>query len=1148
MSNAFHGSLFFKRRSVIKTLRIMNFMTILLLACCMQISAHVSSQGVTLNVKKAPLDKVFREIREQTGYTFMYTESMIKEARKVSIQVKDSPLQEVLDLCFSTQPFTYNIIERTVVVQPRAAPATTVPDNSMAAIPPPVQIRGRVVNQDGEPLQNASVLIVGTKTGTTTNSEGYFTLTAPGNNNISLEVSSVGYQTKRVNAGTQTEINITLEQEVSGLSDVVVIGYGTAKKSDLTGSVSQIDARTFQNQSMTQITDMLTGTASGVYATQGASAAGGGSIEIRGRTSLTAETDPLVVLDGAIYNGSISDINPNDVESIDILKDASSAAVFGSKAASGVILITTKRGKTGKPTIDFSSKIGVATTTHDLRPFGPKGYLDMHRDFQTQFQSNLPYGYFFHPDELPSGITIDQWRSFSANPAADNIDEWITRINLFPTEIENYKAGKTTDFYDLVVGQALRQDYSIGVGGGTSNLKYYWSGGYLKNEGIITGDQFSTIRTRLNLDIKVTDWLSVGTNTQFAVRDESVAPADLGLMVQQSPYGSMWNEDGTLKKKPHDYITNPLENYYGQDRLKKINTLFSILYAQVKLPFGFQYKLSFQPSLEFSKDYNFWSSRTTKGGENHVGGYGTREDVSAYHWLVDNILTWNREIGAHKFDLTLLANAEVSKGWSTKQENSNFAPNENLGYNGLQFGSQPGLTNSDAKSSGDALMARLNYSLLSKYLFTASVRRDGYSAFGQENPHATFPSFAFAWKVSDESFFNISWMNRMKLRLSWGANGNRDIGIYAALARLGSVLGYDGSNVQSGVYNTTLANSGLRWERTESTNIGLDMGLFQNRVDVSIDVYDATTIDLLMDRQLPIITGYNSITANLGELGNRGLELSINTENINNKNFGWRSGFTFSFNKNKIKKLFGDFGDYTLLGKTHTGEELPDFSNEWFPGQASDVIWNYDVIGVWQLGQESDAAVYGMIPGDYKATDVNKDGKFLEVDDKKFIGYTLPRYRLGLRNEFTFLKNWSASVFIRADLGHIRAMTFLTQNKSVHDRINTWSLPYWSPTNPVNDYQRYDFPDNVDKYGGGLTIYKPTGFLRVQDISLSYNLPESMAQHVRLNSLRVFGSIRNFLTFTKWPGFDPESDMVSDGSTRLTPMPKVFTIGVNLTL
>lgn len=1116
----------------------MKFTAIILLVCCMQVSAKVSSQGITLNVRNVSLSKVFNEIKKQTGYTFMYTETMLKESNKVSIDVKNSTLQAALAICFSNQPFTYKIINKTVVVQPKGM--SMVNTNNIAALPPPpIEIHGRVVNHQGEPLQNVSILIAGTKIGTTTNSDGYFILSAPDDKNVVLEVSSVGYQMKKVNVGKQTEINVTLEVEVSGLSDVVVIGYGTAKKGDLTGSVSRIDAKTFQNQSMTQVTDMLAGTTPGVYTTQSTSAEGGGTMQIRGPSSIGAGTEPLIVLDGAIYNGSISDINPADVESIDILRDASSAAVFGSKAASGVILINTKKGRNGKPTIDFSSNVGMAQTTHDLRPFSPQGYLNLHRDYLTQFNPNLPYGYYFQPDQLPAGVTLDQWRNFSANPAADNVDEWITRIGLKPVEIENFKAGKTTDWYDLVVGSALRQDYTIGVGGGSKDLKYYLSAGYLNNKGIITGDQFSTVRTRLNLDLRVTNWLNVGTNTQFASRNESVAPGNLSNATAESPYGSMWNPDGSLKALPDDQTPNPLENYYGQQRSHITNTLFSILYAQIKLPFGIQYKISFQPNFAFSKDYNFWSTNTTTGSTSYVGGYGTRDDSQSYGWLLDNILTWNKEIGIHKFDLTLLANAELSKSWLSHQANSNFSPNANLTYNALQFGIQPALSDTDQQRSGNAYMARLNYTLLNKYLFTGSVRRDGYSAFGQQNPTAVFPAFAFAWKISDESFYKIPWMNQLKLRTSWGVNGNRDIGTYSALASLGSILGYDGANVQSGVYNSTLSNVGLRWERTQSTNIGLDIGLFQNRIDMSIDAYNKVTTDLLMSRQLPIITGFSSIESNLGELDNRGFEVLINTKNVKTKNFDWSSSFTFSLNRNKIKSLYGDTGVYQLLGKTQSGE-LPDFTNQWFPGQALDAVWNYQVTGIWQLSEKDEAAAYGMVPGDWKVRDVNGDHKYLQFDDKKFIGYTAPRYRIGLRNEFTFFQNFSASIFIRADLGQLRSMSFLTQNKSVFDRINTWSLPYWSPENPSNEYARNDFPDNTGKYNGGLIIYRPSGFVRVQNFSLSYNFPSALVERSGLKSLRIFTSMQNLFTFTDYPGFDPESGM--------TPMPKVFSLGLNLTL
>lgn len=1010
---------------------------------------------------------------------------------------------------------------------------------------PPVEIRGRITNQDGEPLQNASVLIAGTQTGTVTDANGYYILNSPDNRNLVLEISSVGYQTKRVNVGNQTEINVILESEVTSLDQVVVIGYGTAKKKDLTGSISHIDAKVFENQSMAQFTNMLAGTTSGLQVTQGASASGGGSLLIRGRKSLSGGTSPLIVVDGAIFDGSIKDINPNDIENIDVMKDASSAAVYGASAAGGVILVTTKKGNTGKPVIGVNSKVGIATTTHDLKPFGPEDYFNMHRDFWTEVNSRSgsggrPLGYYYNPNELPAGVSLEQWRSMSNTSGLSDEDIWLSRLSAFPIEIENYKAGKTTDFYNLVIRPAVQQDYSLSIGGGTKDVKYYMSVQYLNNKGIIKGDEFKAIRLRMNLDLRVTDWLHVGTNTQFGSRDESVVPGNVDLVGVQSPYGSMWNPDGTLNRYTNDYVgtLNPLENYYYQNRLNISNTLFSNLYANVKLPLGIDYKLSYQPGLGFASDYNYWGPNSTVGGVSHVGGYATRDDGRSFGWRLDNILSWNKTSGINKIDVTLLATSELHKGWASRQENSTFAPSGNLGFNALQFGSSPAVRDNDSWSSGNSYMGRLNYTLLDKYLVTASVRRDGYSAFGQKNPQATFPALALAWVISNEAFFNVSAIDFLKLRLSRGMNGNRNIGIYASLATLGSILDYD-EGVRTGVYNSTLANPDLRWEKTLSNDIGLDMELFQSRLALSIDAYVSKTTDLLMNRQLPIITGFSSITTNLGQLNNRGLNISVNTVNVKNKNFEWESSLVFSLNRNKIVKLFGDMGTYKLLGQTHTGE-LPDFTNGWFPGQASDVVWNYNVLGVWQTGEKDGAVVYGLAPGDWKVKDVNDDKKLLQFDDKQFIGHTIPQYNIGFRNEFTILKNLYASVFLRADLGFIRSIPRLTTNNSVLDRQNIWSWPYWSLNNPSNEFARYIFPDNLGQYEGGITIYKKTSFVRVQDISLSYSFTQNWIHRVRLRDLRVFGAINNFLTFTKWPGFDPESGM--------TPMPRVFTIGVNASL
>ena len=1009
-------------------------------------------------------------------------------------------------------------------------------------------VSGKVIDANGQPLPGATVVIKGTTLGTVTDANGeYLLLNIP--DDATLVFSFVGMITQEVVVGNQTNIDIVMEEDAIGLEEFIAVGYGIVKKSDLTGSVSRITSDEISKIAPTQITETLSGTVAGLYSIQSSSAAGGGSLELRGRSSISAETEPLIVVDGIIFNGSLSEINPVDVETIDILRDASSTAVYGSRAAAGVIVVTTKRGQKGKPTINLSSKFGVSTTTNDFYPYGmdpdsdPMDYFNMHRDLQYQMRNGaVPYYYYWRPEDLPDDISVNEWLGYVDNPDSDPTQEWFNRLNVWPTEQENYRVGKTTNFYDLVIGTGLRQDYNLSVAGATDHLNYYGSIGYLNNEGIIKGDQFSTIRTRFNIDLKVTDWLNVGTNTQFSYRDESVVPSNLDWLGMMSPYGSMWNEDGSLRWYPNDYTNawNPLLNYYGVDRVNDTYSLFSNLYADIALPFGITYRISFQPRLSFQKDFNYYSTNTLTGSDTYKGGYGYRINTNTYHWMIDNLIKWNKTFGVHSFDITLLANAEKYQSWSSSQYASDFAPNENLIFHALQFGANQNVSDTDNLSTGDALMTRLNYTLMDKYLLTASVRRDGYSAFGQENPRGIFPAFALAWQINEEPFFHSSFMNRLKLRLSWGQNGNREIGAYSALAQMGSIKYYDGSNTLTGVYNTTLGNPGLRWERTESFNIGLDVGLFNNRIDMSLDIYDKNTKDLLLTRRLPEITGFSSIMSNLGQLGNRGIEATINTVNISHQNFSWRSTLVFSLNRNQIKELWGDYGSYTLLNKEYYGE-LPDFQNKWFPGYALDAVWDYDRLGIWQMEEAEEAAKYELEPGDYKVDDVNGDYKMTQFADKKFIGHTAPQYRIGFNNEFNFNKNFSASLFIRADLGHIRAVP-ITGDRSTFDRRNDWAWGYWSPENPDSEFQKNDWPDNTSRFEGGITPYVPTGFLRIQDFTLTYNVPSAKLQRIlSVQSLRLLLTGRNLLTFTNWPGFDPEA-------SGTTPMPKTITLGVDITL
>lgn len=1152
-----------------RILRIMKLNLFLLFFSLLSVTAETvypQQEKLSLKIQNESIIKAISIIEKKSDYLFLIPDDATSELNeKTDIWVENETIPNILEILLQQTEIEYSVVEKQISLYKRTAPST--PEKTIEITVGKIeqqkkQITGRVVDEKGSPLPGATIMVKGTLMGTTTDRDGNYILQNIPDNPV-LVFSFVGMKSVEVEAGNRNMVNVTLAEESIGLEEVVTVGYGTVKKSDLTGSVSRVNDKDLRTMAPTQITESLSGTVAGLYSNQGAKALGGSSLELRGPSSLAASTDPLIVMDGAIYSGSLSEINPADIQTIDILKDASSSAIFGARAANGIILISTKKGSLGKPTVNASFKIGVSATTHDFYPYGmgsgsdPMDYFRMHRDILYQnSKETVPYYYYWHPDELPNNINVREWLSYTPNPNPDPLEEWFNRIKIWPTEKENYLAGKTTDFYKEVIGKGLRQDYTIGVSGATENLKYYWSLGYLNNEGIIRGDAFSTIRSRLNLDFNITDWLKIGTNTQFSFRDESVVEirintrlysrdereigADINLLGMQSPYGNMWDKDGKLKTYPNDYVQNPLENYYGQDRKRDINSLFSILYAEINLPLGISYRISYQPRFAFTKDFNFWSSDTYMGSNTYKGGVGQRDHINSYAWMLDNLIKWNKTFGIHSFDVTLLANAEMNRSWFSHQYSSEFAPNENLSFHALQFGAKPGLSDNDTQSSGDALMARINYTLSNKYLLTASIRRDGYSAFGQDKPRAVFPAFAFAWKIHEETFFAIPWINRLKIRLSWGKNGNREIGGYSAMAQLGSVLSHDGSIVETGVYNTTLANPNLRWERTEAFNAGLDISLFNNRVDMSMDAYDAQTHDLLLKRQLPKITGFASIYSNLGILGNRGIEATVNSVNIDTRSFLWRSSLVFSMNRNKIKELWGNYGDYKLLNEEHNGE-LPDFENLWFPGYARDIVWDYERIGIWQSDEKDDAAKYGVAPGDYKVTDVNADGKYTQFEDKKFIGYTVPRVRLGFKNEFRFLKNFSATLFFRADLGHLREIPGIMGNRSTHDRRNDWAWGYWSPENPNAKFARNVYPDNWGRYGGGLRVFEPTSFLRLQDVSIAYNIPLNRLQHLfSIQSMRIMLTGRNVLTFTKWPGFDPESGSV--------PMPKTFTLGIDISL
>ncbi|GAA4817948.1 TonB-dependent receptor [Litoribaculum gwangyangense] len=1099
---------------------------------------NVLSQNAKISIQNdqyLSVDEVFDLIMQQTDYKFIYQEGIFNDYPKIEVKKGIIRANDLLAKSLSNGNFTVSVgTDNTVIVKRK---------KEILELQPFI-VNGIVSDQTGQPLPGANILEKGTSNGSQTDFDGKFSLEVSSENAI-LVVSYLGFLTQEIPVNGQNAMSINLVEDAADLDEIIVIGYGTAKKSDLTGAVTRLDATKYENQSATNIVELLNGTVAGFNSTQGATAAGGGSLEIRGANSLTASTEPLIVLDGVIYRGSLLDINPNDVASVDVLKDASSVAVYGAQGANGVVIITTKKG-TDKIKVNLAFETGISDIANHVRPFNAQEYLNFRRDHSIQVDPGAPEAFYQNPNNLPSGLTLDQWRNYNNNPNADDTLEWLNRLNFFDEEIDNYINGRTTNWYDKVTQTGIRQSADVNVSGKTDNTSFFLSFGYTDNEGVIVGDEFKAYRTRVNLETEINDWFSFGVNAQFSSRDFSAVPAEFDFtngnrsVFRVSPYGTDIDQNGDFVLIPHGYALsqNPLADHYAKQEEDIRNGLFGVLYANIKLPYGFNFKISYQNRFDFDKNYEFFPSSTRIQGL----GLGSRTDFYQHEWMVDNILSWNKEFGDHAFDATFLWNVEELSSTRSFQEASDFAPNENLGFNGLQLGNPEFLVvdNNDLTRRGDALMARVNYRYMDKYLLTASVRRDGFSAFGERNPRATFPAAALGWVISKESFFpKGDFVNNLKLRFSWGENGNRSIGTYAALARLNSNQYLTLNGVAQGViFGGTLANPNLRWEQTEAFNLGLDFGLLKNRINGTVEVYKANTTDLLVNRGLPAISGFTDVNTNIGEVENKGIEISINSINVNKPNFRWNSGVVFSLNRNKIIDLFGDTETVTINGQEVT-RPVSDIQNGWFVGQDIDVIWGYKITGVWQQGQEADAALFGQVPGDYKAEDVNGDEQFTQLEDKQFIGYTTPRWRLGIRNDFTFLKNFTLSTFLRGEFGHKGRLNQLTHARTaIYDRINTYNLPYWSAENPSNEYG--SLLQNDQAFETGLDVYRNRSYLRVQDVSLSYTFPKKLLDKTKFDSASIYASVRNLYTFTDWEGLDPESDS--------TPLPRIFSFGFRFSL
>lgn len=1072
---------------------------------------ELSEVTLNLEVRQENLANVLKKIEKKTGISFVIPVDEVETYTDISFKKADRSVKETLDLALAKTALGYRQVNaRTVLIfvskKRKEDKAQSIAPEQEPVMKPLFAVKGKVSDDKGEPLPGVSIVVKGTQTGTITDINGDFELNVP-DGSSQLVFSFVGYLPQEITVDKQTILNIKLKTDTKALEEVVVVGYGSQSRRYVTGSVTKVDMKQSENLPNTNVTQSLRGRVAGVQFTDNGRPGQSGSIVIRGPRSISGGNDPLIVLDGIFFNGSLADINPNDIESMEVLKDASAAAIYGSRAANGVILITSKKGTTEKPTIRANVFTGVSEIGRTVNLLSADRYRQRILDYRSQM------GQTSNPADIASYLTT--------------------------SEAANYTAGKSLDPWKEASQQGRISSYDLSISGRTKLTSYYLSSSLTDEKGLIFNDNQKRLSVRANIDNQVTKWLNIGMNATYIHRDLSGKEADLTGLYYSSPYGTWYHPDGqpTQFTVIEDQISvNPVYSAMLTKNEEIYNNLFSNFYALVNAPFlpGLSYRLNFSPNYRWSHNYNF--VRQDKYLTNNMTN-ASKANTNNYDWVLENILTYEKQLNRdNAFDVTLLYGRNHQSMDSTiaiaSQLNSDA-----LGWDNLALGSV--LTNNSfAKGlEGVSSMFRLNYRLKDKYLFTFTVRRDASSVFAANNKYATFPSGSVAWIASEEPFIKkLKFLDMLKVRLSYGAVGNQAIQPYQSLS-LSSLTQYvfgSGGATSVGAYPSSMANPDLKWETTYTTNAAIDFSLFKGRLGGTFELYNSDTKNLLITRSLPTMTGYTSVWTNLGATNNKGIELTLNSVNLRKGKWEWSTGLVVSANKNKIVHLYRS-------DTNGDGKEDDDLANNWFIGQPISVYYDYAFDGIYQEGDDIPA---NSQPGFVRLKDLNGDGQITAAGDRKIIGQgNQPKVRWGITNTVQY-GNFTASIFVNAMQGWISDFLILDPNSTRSENtpgrpLNAIDAGWWTAENRSTTRPSLVYTNPTQH-----NYYVSRNFVRIQDVSLAYNFPKTVVDKLGMANLRVFASGKNLHTFTDWPGTDPESG----NKTKATffPMPRSFVVGINL--
>ena len=1060
---------------------------LLLLVSLFQLHANDSygqKTKVTLNYNNVTLETVFNKIESITDFKFIYKDKEINYNQKVSIIVKKEPLSKVLKKLLTDSKISYLVNGKQIILKPLQISSNT----KLETINELAEILGVVKDSEGQLLPGVAIKIKGSTNGTETDFDGNFSLLVKDGD--ILVFSSLGYKGKEVVYTGQNSLTIVLESDIAYLDEVIIVGFGTQKVKDVTGSVSQISSQAIEERPVLQITDALAGKAAGVIVTTpSGKPQNGGFIRIRGTTSIGASSEPLYVVDG-IPVEVIYDINPNDIESISILKDASSAAIYGASGANGVVLINTKRGNSNDGKISFDSYFGTSTVSNKLGTLNSSEYIDL-------------------MDEL--GLVAD-WSQYTED----------------------------TDWQDEIYRTALRKNYQLSFSGAENGMNYYISGNYQDAEGVIRSNEVERYSAKVNVSKQIRNWLKIGTNLTYSKwRDVDVTDnagagnggVVLSALVTPSVIG-IFNEDGTYTGNPlQSSWENPVAGTDAPDKEYHNSRFLGTVYLDLDITDELQFKTRFSIDDSNGRFTYFLDPYSTDWGRVNQG-IAQESSSKSFYWICENMFTYKKSIDAHQFDLLggYIASKRTNSSFSS--ETKSFA---NESVKTIAGGSVVNYATSyESERSNESFIGRVNYAYDDKYLVTANFRADGSSVFGPNNQWGYFPSFSLGWRITEENFMKEDgFFDDIKVRFGWGQVGNDRIAPYAWYGKVAPGYNYAiNGNIVPGIAAETLENQDLKWETTDQTDIGIDLSFLDNRLNIILDYYIKNTEDLLLPMPTPTSTGFSSSIQNVGEIQNKGFEFTLLGKVIEKDDFSWDTNFNMSFNDNEIIDLKGQIimaGDISQRGNVVRAEEGHPIGDFW---------------GFISEGVDPDT-------GDIIYRDLNGDGEINADGDKTVIGNANPDFSYGFTNSLNY-KGFGLNIFFQGVSGNdifnatrieTEAMTdFKSQSSAV---VNRWQQP--------GDLASIPKATLGDKYNSDLSsrFIENGSYLRLKTLTFSYDFNQSLIEESFLSRLKLYFTAENLTTFTDYSGYDPEvnafgsSNLVQGVDYGTYPQTQNFIFGIN---